>query len=188
MASPSTCLCGVCDSQHITANADYWCPECDEGLCSQYLKYHNASKATRNHGVLSVDNYKQLPPSVSNVSQYCSQHDRNFHGYCPQHENLCVFCPSMLPVLGYYRLRKSYRQQRKSVLFESLDQNLKDIKTNVERVIEDRKQNLDEIQKQRQKFHDEIKQVRNRINEHFKSLEQRILKDPYAAETKVKHR
>ncbi|VDI04289.1 Hypothetical predicted protein [Mytilus galloprovincialis] len=73
-----------------------------------------------------------------------------------------------------------------SVLLESLDQSLKDIKINIERVVKDRKENLVEIHEQKQKFHDEMKQVRNKINEHLNTLEKRILQELSAAETKVK--
>ncbi|XP_052098619.1 uncharacterized protein LOC127733297 [Mytilus californianus] len=189
MASSSKVLCGVCESQHTTTNAEYWCPECDEGLCSQCLKYHNASKASRNHDVISVDDYKQLPSSIANISQHCSQHDRKFQMYCPQHESLC--CPLCIQsnhaaCVGILSLENVIQTAKTSVLFERLDHNLKDIKMNAERVVKDRKQNIAEIQKQRHKIHDEIKQVRNNINEHLDSLEQRILQDLYAAETKIK--
>ncbi|VDH97213.1 Hypothetical predicted protein [Mytilus galloprovincialis] len=189
MASSSTVLCGVCDSQHTKTNADYWCPDCDEGLCSQCLKHHNASKATRNHDVISVDNYKQLPPLIADISPYCSQHDRKFKNYCPQHESLC--CPLCIPsnhanCVGILSLENVIQTAKISVLMESLDRNLKDIKMNAERVVKDRKQNFDEIQKQKQKFHDEIKTVRYKINEHLDNLEQHILQDLYAAEEKVK--
>ncbi|CAC5355258.1 unnamed protein product [Mytilus coruscus] len=189
MAPSNTVLCGVCDSELTTTNADYWCPECDEKLPSQCLKHHNASKATRNHAVISVDNYIQLPPSIANISQHCSQHDRKFHDYCPQHESLC--CPHCIQsnhaaCVGIVLLEKIIQTAKTSALLECLDQNLKDIKLNVERIVRDRKQNLAEIQKQRQKFHEETKQVRNKINEHIGSLEQRILQDLYAAEEEFK--
>ncbi|XP_052087114.1 uncharacterized protein LOC127724234 [Mytilus californianus] len=189
MASSSTIICGVCESQHTTIKADFWCPECDEGLCSQCLKHHNASKATRTHGVISVDRYKQLPPSIANISQYCSLHERKFQNYCPQHESLC--CPLCIQLNhatcnGILSLENVIQTAKTSALLEILDQNIKNLKMNVERVVEDRKQNLHEIQKQRHKFSDDIKQVRNKINEHLDSLEQRIVQDLYAAETKVK--
>jgi hypothetical protein len=34
MATSRNTLCGICEAQHITKYADQWCPECDEGLCS----------------------------------------------------------------------------------------------------------------------------------------------------------
>ncbi|CAG2214383.1 unnamed protein product [Mytilus edulis] len=188
MASSNTVICDVCESQHRTTNADFWCPECDEGLCSECLKYHNALKATRAHEVIPVENYKQLPTSITNISQHCSEHDRKFQNYCPQHESLC--CPLCIQsnhanCVGILSLENVIKTAKTSVLLESLDQNLKDIKMNIERVVKDRKQNLTEIQKQTQKFHDEIKQVRTRINEHLDTLEEQIHQDLSAAEKKV---
>ncbi|XP_052098621.1 E3 ubiquitin/ISG15 ligase TRIM25-like [Mytilus californianus] len=189
MASSSIVVCGVCESQHTTTTAEFWCPECDEGLCSKCWNFHNASKALRYHGVISIDNYKQLPPSIANISQFCSEHNRKFQNYCLQHESLC--CPLCIQsnhdkCMGILSLEKVIETAKTSALLESLDLNLKDIKMNVERVVKDRKQNLAEIQLQRQKFHDEIKQVRIKINEHLDNLEQRILHDLYAAEKKIK--
>ncbi|VDI66259.1 Hypothetical predicted protein [Mytilus galloprovincialis] len=91
----------------------------------------------------------------------------------------------MLTVLDIIA-EKSHTTAKTSVLLESFDQNVKNIKINIERVVKDRKQNLLEIQKQKQKFHNEIKQVRYKINEHLDTLEQRLLKDLYAAEKNVK--
>ncbi|CAG2204654.1 unnamed protein product [Mytilus edulis] len=162
MASSSTVACGICEFQHTTTNAEYWCPDCDEGLCSQCLKYHNASKALRNHDVISVDNYKQLPPSIANISPYCAQHDRKFKNYCPQHGSIgCPLCiqSNHAKCVGILSLENVNQTAKTSVLMESLDENLKYIKMNADRVVKDRKQNLIEIMNQRQKFHDEIKQL-----------------------------
>jgi hypothetical protein len=59
----------ICEVQHITKDADQWCPECDEGLCSDCEKYHQTSKASRNHGVISIENYHKLP--LLNSVQCC---------------------------------------------------------------------------------------------------------------------
>ncbi|CAG2201137.1 unnamed protein product [Mytilus edulis] len=55
----------VCETQLVLREAALWCPECDEGLCSSCEKHHRASKATKNHEVTSVNNYKQLPPEIA---------------------------------------------------------------------------------------------------------------------------
>ncbi|XP_063435924.1 E3 ubiquitin/ISG15 ligase TRIM25-like [Mytilus trossulus] len=189
MASSGVVVCGVCESQYSTTTAEFWCPECDEGLCSKCLNFHNASKALRNHGVIPIHNYKQLPPSIANISQFCSEHNRKFQNYCLQHESLC--CPLCIQFnhakcMGISSLEKVIETAKSSVLLESLDLNLKDIKINVERVVKDRKQNIAEIQVQRQKFYDEIKQVRIKINEHLDILEQRTHNDLLAAEKTIK--
>ncbi|XP_052098958.1 uncharacterized protein LOC127733684 [Mytilus californianus] len=159
------------------------------GLDQAHKKHHSASKATRSHEAIPVDNYKQLPTPIANISQHCSQHGRKFQIYCPQHESLC--CPlctqsNHANCVGILSLEEVIQTAKTSVLLESLNKNLKDIKINIERIVKDRKQNLTEIQKQKQKFHVELKQVRNKVNEHLDTLEQRILQDLYAAENKVK--
>ena len=60
MAASRDILCGICEAQHITKYADQWCPECDEGLCSDCEKHHNISKASRNHGVISIESYHKF--------------------------------------------------------------------------------------------------------------------------------
>ena len=71
MAASRHILCGICEAQHITKYADQWCPECDEGLCSDCENHHKVSKASRNHGVISIENYLKLPSSISEIGNQC---------------------------------------------------------------------------------------------------------------------
>ncbi|VDI46797.1 Hypothetical predicted protein [Mytilus galloprovincialis] len=88
--------------------------------------------------------------------------------------------------VGILSLENVIQTAKTSVLLKSLDENLKYIKINAEKVVKDRKQNLEEIQNQRQQICDEIKKVRNKINAHLDGLEQLIHQDLYSAEEKVK--
>lgn len=65
MATASRTFCGVCETQHVVKEAAFWCPECDEGICTSCEKHHRALKGTRNHEVTSIDNYKQIPPTIA---------------------------------------------------------------------------------------------------------------------------
>jgi hypothetical protein len=69
----------ICEAQHITQYADKWCPECDEGLCSDCENYHNSSKASRNHVVISIKNYHKLPSSISEIANHCEYHNMQYH-------------------------------------------------------------------------------------------------------------
>ncbi|CAC5395174.1 unnamed protein product [Mytilus coruscus] len=154
MASFSTVSCGVCDSQHTTTNADYWCPECDEGLCSQCLKYHSASKALRNHDIISVDNYKQLPPSIANISPYCSQHDRKFKNYCPQHE-------------------KSLVQNLKDIKL-NFERVVKDRKQNLVEIQNQRQKFHDEIKQLRNKINEHLDSLEQLILQDLYAAEEKV--------------
>jgi hypothetical protein len=79
MATSRDILCGICEAQHITKYADHWCPECDEGLCSDCeTHFHKISKATRNHGIISIENYHKLPSCISEIGHHCKDHDMKY--------------------------------------------------------------------------------------------------------------
>jgi hypothetical protein len=34
--SSSPSFCGICDIRHMSKQSEVWCPECDEGLCTEF--------------------------------------------------------------------------------------------------------------------------------------------------------
>ena len=87
-------LCGICEAQHITKYADHWCPECDEGLCAACENHHKISKGTRNHGIISIENYQKLPSCISEICHHCKDHDmkyQNFVKFMTSHAVQIVF-------------------------------------------------------------------------------------------------
>ena len=90
MATSRNVLCGICEAQHITKYADQWCFECDEGLCSDCENHHNISKSSRNHGVVSIDNYHKLPSSISEIRNHCEYHDMKYAHFVNTMTNLAV--------------------------------------------------------------------------------------------------
>ncbi|XP_071142903.1 E3 ubiquitin-protein ligase TRIM33-like [Mytilus edulis] len=188
MASTSGTCCGVCETQHVVIEAAFWCPECDEGLCALCEKHHQASKGTRNHKVTSVNDYKQIPPSIASINQYCSDHEKKYHHYCAEHEKLC--CPLCITTnhkkCDLLALDEIVKTSKTSAFFYIMEQSLIDMKSNMEKIMEDRKQNLEIIQHQRHQFKADIKTIRSKFNKHLDKLEQDIQQDIRAAEHKVK--
>ncbi|CAG2234734.1 unnamed protein product [Mytilus edulis] len=187
MATASGTFCGVCETQHVVKEADYWCPECEEGLCTLCEKHHQASRATRNHEVTTVNDYKRIPPTIASINQYCSDHEKKYQHYCSEHEKLC--CPLCITTnhkkCDLLALDEIIKTSKTSALFDMMEQSLKDMKSNIEKIVEDRKQNLEMIQQQRQRFKTDITKIRNKINKHLDKLEQDIQQDIQAAEQKV---
>ena len=71
IATLRTIICGICEAQYITKHAYQWFPECDEGLCSVCENnVHKISKASRDHDVISVENYHELPSSISEIGNH----------------------------------------------------------------------------------------------------------------------
>jgi DNA-binding beta-propeller fold protein YncE len=189
MATSRNILCAICEAQHITKHADQWCPECDQGLCSDCATYHNISKASRNHGVISIENYHKLPLSISEIGYHCEHHDMKYTLFCQSHDKPC--CPDCVSTnhkdcVGLLSIREKIKTSKTSTLIDNIEQNLTDIKNNIDNITENRQHNLSEILQQRQIFQDQIKQMRVKINSHLDTLEQNILQELDDTEDRIK--
>jgi len=189
MAASRNILCGICEVQHITNDADQWCPECYEGLCSDCEKYHTISKASRNHGVISIDNYHRLPSSISGIGNHCEYHDIKYTLFCQFHDRPCS--PDCISInhkdcVGILSLREIIKKSKTSTSIDNIEQSLTDIKNNVDNITKNRQQNMSEIRQQRHMFQDQIKQMRVKINSHLDTLEHNILQELEDTEEKIK--
>ncbi|XP_063402528.1 uncharacterized protein LOC134686741 [Mytilus trossulus] len=189
MAASNVILCGICDTQHVSNVANYWCPECDEGLCSPCKKYHSVSKASRQHGIISIDDYKKLPAEICKIEQNCTNHDKKFQMFCPRHDQLCcIMCISEnhKECTGMFLIDDVIKSSRSSTLFDSLEKSLKDIQENIKRVVKTRKANIDEIKQQHLQSLNDIKETRTKVNYRLDELEKNIIDDLNTTETQLK--
>ncbi|VDI67412.1 Hypothetical predicted protein [Mytilus galloprovincialis] len=187
MAASCEKLCGVCYTQHLTSDAVYWCPECDEGLCASCLKFHAASKSTRSHDVISINELNQFPSLLIDIKAYCTKHKGKYQHYCSTHESPC--CPSCVTTehksCDWIAIDDVIKTFDTSGVFENMDQNIKRIKENIERVCNDRNQNLTNFLEQKQSIQAEFTAKRTKIIQHLDTLENKLLKDLQAAEEKI---
>jgi hypothetical protein len=182
-------LCGICESQHITKCAGHWCPECEEGLCSECQKHHSLSKGTRTHGIISIENYKKLPKYISEIAHNCKDHAMKVTNYCPKHDTIC--CPVCISTnhkkcVDLMAIHELIKTARTSSIIATMEQSLRDMRHNIDLAVKDREGNLSSISKQRQHYSDEIKQIRVKINSHLDTIEQRIMGDLIDVEENVK--
>ena len=138
-------MCGICEAQHITECADKWCPECKEGLCFDSENYHKISKASRNHGDISIENYRKLPSSISEIGTHCEYHDMKYTHFCQHHDKLC--CPDCASTnhkdcVGLLSFREINKTSKTLTLIDNIEQSLKDIKQNIDKVTKNRQHNL----------------------------------------------
>ena len=182
-------LCGICESQHITKCAGHWCPECEEGLCSECQKHHSLSKGTRTHGIISIENYKKLPKYISEIAHNCKDHALKVTNYCPKHDTIC--CPVCISTnhkkcVDLMAIPELIKTAKTSSIITTMEQSLRDMKHNIDIAVNDREGNLSSIRKQRKHYSDEIKQIRVKINSHLDTIEQRIMRDLIVVEKNVK--
>lgn len=190
MAASNDVVCGVCDALQVTKSASYWCPECEEGLCSECLPHHMFSKASRHHEVIPIESYKKLPPSISEIIQYCREHELKYTNFCQQHSALC--CPGCISsshkncVGRMVLLQEIIKVSKTSSTLENIEKYCKDLEQNIGNVEKDWKQNLSKIQEQRQMIQTEIQQLRVKINSHFDRLEKDITTKLLNAEDEIR--
>ena len=182
-------LCAICESQHITKCAGHWCPECEEGLCSDCQKHHSLSKPTRTHGIISIENYKKLPKSISEIVHKCKDHEMKYTIYCPNHDTIC--CPVCISTNhkkcdDLMAIPELIKAAKTSSIIANMEQSLRDMKHVIGIAVKDREGNLSSIRKRRQHYSDEIKQIRVKINSHLDTMEQRIKGELIDVEENVK--
>ncbi|CAC5388645.1 unnamed protein product [Mytilus coruscus] len=83
--------CGPCGYDDATKEARRWCTNCDEGLCEDCEKAHIKNKISRNHKIISIEDYRKIE-NVS-ISEVCENHGENLEWFCKTHDkSLCMVC------------------------------------------------------------------------------------------------
>ncbi|XP_063420716.1 uncharacterized protein LOC134705933 [Mytilus trossulus] len=87
----SKIYCNTCEYDKITRRAKQWCTDCREGLCVDCEKTHKSITATRNHNIISIDDYRQIQDII--VSLECKMHGEKLTHYCKRHDiTVCFTC------------------------------------------------------------------------------------------------
>lgn len=68
MTSKLNIQCGPCGDEDKTKNAMKWCSNCDEGFCAECEKSHKSMKVSRDHQMISVEDYRQIEDITLNMN------------------------------------------------------------------------------------------------------------------------
>ncbi|CAC5408361.1 unnamed protein product [Mytilus coruscus] len=149
MASGKHIPCGTCMFGDVSKDAWRWCTNCEEGLCEDCEKVHRKSKTSRNHQVISIEDYRKIE-NVS-ISQLCEHHGENLEWFCKSHDEvLCVVCvPSkhkscsdVIPIIV------NSANSRQSTALSDLEETIDGTLRNVKQCIKNRESATKEIEKQ----------------------------------------
>ncbi|XP_063416638.1 tripartite motif-containing protein 2-like [Mytilus trossulus] len=180
MIKESNIYCGPCESQHSTSVAEFWCPNCDEGLCSKCMEYHKVSKASRMHKTITIENLTTLPDFVRNIDHVCSSHDNTLDLYCSVHEKVCCMdcisaehseCP------GITSLTKVVQGVKESAFYYSVVKSIEDVTEFATKLQTNRKDNVDKLQHEKDLLVGEVKSKRTEIASHLDKLEVHLLQE-----------
>ncbi|CAC5410388.1 unnamed protein product [Mytilus coruscus] len=179
-------VCGICDHRHVTKPSVVWCSECDEGLCDDCKEHHSFSKATRNHEIVLIDEYKKLPANILQIAQFCKKHDEKYDLFCRKHDSPC--CRKCIEDHNGCKdltdIRNMIHNIKSSTAFKEIENTLSETAENIKRVRINREQNLASLAEKGKIVEMEIQQFRNKINDHLDKLQNEIMKEIKTLEEK----
>ncbi|XP_071121455.1 tripartite motif-containing protein 2-like [Mytilus edulis] len=183
MMATSSLSCSVCDLRHVSKPSAVWCTECDEGLCDSCQEHHSLSKASRNHTVIPITDYHKLPSDVVKISQFCDKHNEKLSIYCKMHE--CPCCRNCIveshnKCHEILKIEDVINNVKSSNAFFEIEQTLKEVGENIEKIREDRQNNLKTLPETRKQIEKEILETRTSINNHIDKIQADIIKELYA--------
>ncbi|XP_071160946.1 uncharacterized protein [Mytilus edulis] len=171
-------LCGPCGYAENNKEAEKWCTVCEEGLCVDCEKVHKSIKTTRDHRLISTEDYRQIE-NIS-VSLNCEDHDKRFELYCKTHDVAvclgCVptrhrTCSDVIP------LEKAAANAKQSTALADLEDTLTLTIQNLEQIIADRDSASKTLEYQKKTIKNTINATRARIMDKLADLEQKLLSE-----------
>ena len=155
MATAATQCCNICDHDNESKLVATWCPECDDFLCTDCNRHHSRSSATKQHIVISMENYQKLPSSILSIKNRCTKHDNKYEFYCSIHGDPCCVmctrddhrhCQELRPIFEVTENATS------STAIVHIERNLKYIDAVIEKMKSDITNNISDIDKQKRNF------------------------------------
>ncbi|VDH94077.1 Hypothetical predicted protein [Mytilus galloprovincialis] len=172
----SVISCGPCLYDETHQNASKWCTSCEEGLCKDCEKTHRKTKTTRDHKLISIDNYRKIKDVP--ISLDCSVHDKKLEWFCKSHDKtLCVVClptehrscSDVIPI--DVAAAKSRQSTAMSDLQEAIEVTLR----NITLCISNRNTARKDIEKQEKDIRTIVKVTRTKINNYLDKLEEKLI-------------
>ncbi|VDI69029.1 Hypothetical predicted protein [Mytilus galloprovincialis] len=174
MASSKPIPCGPCIEGKVNTKADFWCYNCDEGLCSTCSGHHRRSKGTRDHKIIGIKSHKQ---SVQVIETQCDKHGQQLNLYCPSHlmpccdecisnsHSKCTEIKSLASVVEKTKIEKSK---------ESVEKEINSILQLLGKIVNDKSQNIKRGEQEYESIKEFIVKIRNEIDKHLTHLEKKI--------------
>ncbi|CAC5404476.1 TRIM2_3 [Mytilus coruscus] len=170
--------CGPCGYDDITKEARRWCTNCKEGLCEDCQKAHIKNKTSRNHKVISIDDYRKIE-NVS-ISEVCDYHGEHLEWFCKTHDKaLCMLCVTSnhKACSGVIQITAASEVFRQSTAFSDLVDSIDVTLNNLKQCITNRQIATKRIEKQELKIKKLIIQTRTNINTHLDKLQEKLLQE-----------
>jgi hypothetical protein len=188
MAARSGRLCDLCEIQHLTNEAEIWCPQCEEALCSKCKVHHEIARITKKHETVPIEDYSKLPESVQQITLHCDEHSERFEYFCSSHDTpCCVKCINSIHKKckdALTPLHEAIENVKSAKVMLDLETSITDLQVNIQKVLNFQTSNMDSLNQQKFQCQMEIQETRQDINKKLDKLEQDILDELSSIYTK----
>ena len=186
--SSSPSFCGMCDNRHISKPSEVWCPDCNEGLCTECLDHHSLAKPCRTHAPIPIAEYQKLPSCVLEIKEFCSEHNGRFQLYCKKHEcPCCGICmvETHMTCSDVTILENIIKDMKRSDIFNEIEQLISEMTETIGKLRQNREINSSAVIEQKKIVENEIGELRTKFNQQLDQLQEDLLKVLNEAEIKI---
>ena len=186
--SKSTSLCGICDVRHISKPSEVWCPNCEEGICTECIEHHSLVKLSRNHTTIPIEEYQKLPSYVLEIKEHCDEHHEKFNLYCKEHEcPCCRICnlENHKDCKNVAIMEEIIKNVKTSNMFTDIEYLIKEMIEIISKIRQNRDTNSSAVKDQKKIIENEIQELRTKINTHIDKLQEDLIKELTEAEKHV---
>ncbi|XP_052093236.1 uncharacterized protein LOC127729456 [Mytilus californianus] len=179
MASSKPVHCGPCKQDKVTTQANIWCYNCDEGLCSTCSNKHKRIKPSRDHKTTDIKTYKSLHTGSINKTE-CDTHSKQYNLYCPSHLMPC--CDACITTrhskcTGIKRLASVVEKTKIEKSKESVEKGILSITNFLDEMVNIKSENIRRGEQQYETIKQSMSKIRNEINKHLDNLEKKLCKE-----------
>ncbi|XP_063409083.1 uncharacterized protein LOC134692555 [Mytilus trossulus] len=168
--------CGPCLYDETHQNARKWCTSCEEGLCEDCEKNHKKTKTTRDHKLISIDDYRKIEDVPIDFT--CSDHDKKLEWFCKSHDKaLCMMCLSTehRSCADVIPIDVAASNARQSTAVSDLQESIEVTLRNITLCINNRNTATKDIEKEDKDTRTIIQDTRRKINKHLDALEAKLI-------------
>ena len=186
--SSSPSFCGICDIRHISKPSEVWCPDCEEGICTECIEHHSLAKPSRNHTTIPIEEYQKLPSYVLEIKEHCDEHHEKFSLYCKEHEcPCCRICnlENHKDCKNVAIMEEIIKNVKTSTMFTDIEHFIKEMIENISKIRQNRETNSSSVKEHKRIIENEIQELRTKINTHLDKLQEDLMKQLTEAEKQV---
>ncbi|VDI77909.1 Hypothetical predicted protein [Mytilus galloprovincialis] len=170
--------CDICMNLHVTKSASVWCSECEEAICEDCEPRHRIQKATKNHKTILIEDYQELPESITKITLECEDHNQKLDFYCSIHSEPCCarcvsekhkYCRELKPLPEVVDGVKS------SAAFSELQDRVNDMSQAIGQMIQDKTHNKSNLEVKKKTLIAEVERIRKAFNSHMDTKQGELL-------------